>query len=185
MQYYTQCMSCNVSGLQDNVLVTGQGLHSTRGGTFTACHQSISSVAQWRTKLSETRHIFVEGGFRRGTPLVLVRMTPFCYHWPRMRMAGTNQQAFCSVVSSVMSHDFVGLCPVPGTDNNAPHWTPHTDAASCFASFEGWTSWKNVKHSGNPRGALLAWQSSNKCVDLRGLTCHWLLWNALGINEKK
>lgn len=70
---------------------------------------------------SETHHIFVEGGFGRGTPLVFARMTPFCYRWHLNRMACTNQQTFCSVVSMVMSHNFMGLCPVPGTDNNAPH----------------------------------------------------------------
>lgn len=105
---------------------------------------------------SESHHISEVGGFWEG------RSTCFCVDNSFLLPLASDGDGlhkstdfFWAVVVSVMSHDCTGLCPVPRTDNKAPHWSSHTDAASCFASFERWTSWKNVKHPGNPRKALL------------------------------
>lgn len=167
-------MSLKWVPLQDIVLVTGQGLHSTSGETSMVFHCNVCSVVWWCTKLNMPRppkshHISEVGGFWEG------RSTCFCVDnsFPLPLASdgdGLHKSTdfFWAVVVSVMSHDCTGLCPVPRTDNKAPHWSSHTDAASCFASFERWTSWKNVKHPGNPRKALLARQRSNKCADLRG-----------------
>lgn len=84
----------------------------------------------------------------------------------------------------VKSRDHTGFRLVPGTDNNASHWSSHTNTAPCFASFQGWASWKNVKHPGNPWGALVAWHRLNKFVLVRRLTCHLLPQNGLEIHYK-
>lgn len=112
------------------------------------------------------RHISDVGGFWESYSTLLCGWLPCCYRWHLMQMACINQPFFLPRFY-LMSRDYTRLCPVPRTNNNVPHWSSHTDA-----SFEGWTSWKNVKHPGNPRGAFPARQKSNKCLDLRGLTCH-------------
>lgn len=132
---------------------------------------------------SESHHISSGRAREKHSTCFCVNDSPFCYHWHRTSTARINQLTFCAVTVLVMSHDCTGLRLVP--DNNALHWASHTDAAPRFASFKGWASWKNVKHPGNPWGALVDRHRSNKCVDLRDLTCHWLLQNTLWINEKK
>lgn len=69
--------------------------------------------------------------------------------------AGNRHWPFGFMVTYLCRGCFGDITPVnevtsvPRTDNNASHWP------SYWCCSEGWTPWKNVKHPGNPHGALL------------------------------
>lgn len=114
-------------------------------------------VENWaRRGLRVTPHFC--GGRGEGGALLLVfaRATPLRYHWHLIvdgMHTSTDVLFFFPLhvaVASTMSDDCTRIRPVPGTDNNATHWSSHTNAAT--ASTEGRTCWKNVKHPGNPPG---------------------------------
>lgn len=163
-------------------IIHGMSLRGLQRGitaSWAECINPVYKTPHWTSwGLRITPHFGWEGSGEARHLFFCVDDSPFCYHWLLMWTACINQLIFfflrgCRLGGVTWLYG--GSRPVPGTDNNAPHWSSHTDTAPYSASFQGRTSWKNAKHPGNPRGALAARHRSNKFVDLRGLTCHLLL----------
>lgn len=111
--------------VKDIVLDTGQGLHSTSGESLMAhyCEGWAQKSGAQNSALNflrpQNHTTFLAGGFGGG--------------------GSHKSTAFFAQLLSWWCHmTFTGLRLVPGTDNNAPHWTSHTDNTPCFARFQGW-----------------------------------------------
>lgn len=144
--------------LKDIVLDTGQGLFSTSGESLMACycegwaHKSGAQNSTLNFLRPQNHTTFLAGGFGGSAR---INQLPFL----RSYCLGDVTWLLQSYASCQ------GLIIMPPLI-----FTPWQYSLLCQIPWL--TSWKNVRHPGNPRGALATRHRSNKSVDLRGLTCH-------------